>query len=548
MILSRQDPRHVEEALPEATAPPTGRPRVSAPSSRFPLEILVFPAGLAAYFATRYNGIVGQNDVIYLVEAARAAILSGRVVPDDAQFIYSSGYGFTALLAFINTVSGLAPADITALLQPFLVVIIAVVAFALYREFSADAWSARLGVVLLLLQPEFLFAVLRGTHEIYTRTLLMLAFLLLARSVRLSEYPRLLALQVALFYTAVYSLISINVFFASSYIAALFLAVTGGWLWARFRRTTVRTAASVLERLALASASCFVLVYLFMEHIYPPAGQHWRIITQTATQISQVVFSVEETTNPYSIVQTLWINQWIYLTLTTANWLVLLASSGLWLRRTWRWMRYGEGPATAGRWLLWLFWAAFAAQGALAILVDSSSDLLGKNAQHRLFPSFATVAVGQIVVEAGGWLRAAHVRSLSVRAATACILMFLTVAALAKATNEPTVGNRWVFCRPEELVALRWTDSHLVTTSLWTDYDERLKTCGELYLGQPTHNNVWDTYAVEPETRDVLITEVTRLRSKRLALPLPDPVVGLRVYDNGTAELYHQRSLTPFQR
>ena len=50
------------------------------------------------------------------------------------------------------------------------------------------------------------------------------------------------------------------------------------------------------------------------------------------------------------------------------------------------------------------------------------------------------------------------------------------------------------------------------------------------------------------ETSDVIVSDVTRLRAERLQVPLPDPVTGFRIYDNGNAAIYHLRPATPYQR
>ncbi len=57
-----------------------------------------------------------------------------------------------------------------------------------------------------------------------------------------------------------------------------------------------------------------------------------------------------------------------------------------------------------------------------------------------------------------------------------------------------------------------------------------------------------DQYDREPETRDLLVSAIIRLRSQRMKEAIPVRPDDLITYDNGSAQIYHLRLRTPFQR
>jgi hypothetical protein len=61
------------------------------------------------------------------------------------------------------------------------------------------------------------------------------------------------------------------------------------------------------------------------------------------------------------------------------------------------------------------------------------------------------------------------------------------------------------------------------------------------------HRNTYSS-AVRPGVRDMVASDVTRLRASRIGQPLPVPPDAWRIYDNGLTQLYHLRPETPYQR
>jgi len=109
------------------------------------------------------------------------------------------------------------------------------------------------------------------------------------------------------------------------------------------------------------------------------------------------------------------------------------------------------------------------------------------------------------------------------------------------------LSNKWSFYTPAELRALEWTDQHSVGTTTWVGFDERLREAFVLADGDTHNDNQWDVYTPKPETRAFIVSDVVRLQGSRLGQPLPALNGELRIYDNGTTQLYRLRPRTPFQ-
>ncbi len=188
----------------------------------------------------------------------------------------------------------------------------------------------------------------------------------------------------------------------------------------------------------------------------------------------------EVAVNPYGTISRAWISLPVYLTVTIANWLLLVFSFILWVRQTVGWWRSGAWPEDARVILLWSFYGAFGFLGALSIIVDVSGAI-ATNLQHRMFPSFAMIAAPYVA----DWFiyRRAAVpepgRGASYRPATmafAIIFAFLGLVAVAKATNEPAFSNNWNYYRPAEFAGLEWHRRHSSDIRIRAAHDGRLNT------------------------------------------------------------------------
>lgn len=497
------------------------------------------------YFVVRYNGRWAENDSAVFTAYIRLMVGEGRLIPSKGAG-YPNGYAYQALSTFILVLTGLDATTLQQVIYPLVASIVVLPGWVLYRELTGSSRGATVATVLLLIQPEFLFVILRSSHEKFTRALLLLNLFLLIRSFKLRHHPWLLVTYVALFYLTAFTMIASNNLLANSFIFAVAIALLLGWLIGK-RSVALRLPENTtLHRLAYAALICLGLVYVFTFYAYPPAQHDLLVLQSIWDRIASLLLDLQaRSTNAYAQVATGWINLYVYFALSVANWIVLAVSFVIWMRQAWSWLYRRIAPATQVAWLLWLFYAAFAIQEALSLLVDASGAI-GSNLQLRIFPSFSMIAVALVASALAQWqprLIATPIR-LGLAIGVGCI----AILSVFKATNEPVFSNKWSFYRPAELVAMTWSDRHLKNAEIWTEFDERLGVAWITAIGESAKGNFFLGYDPRPTTRDILVTTITRLRGIRLLRSLPVPPNALRVYSNGEAEIYHLRPQTPYQR
>ena len=511
------------------------------------LAPLYVAALAAAYFTGRFGGRWADSDSGSFSQWIRLLLDEGRLL-SSTDVVYSNGYAFQVISAFAITIGGFDVGALQQVIFPFVAALVTLPAWLLYREVTGSARGATIASVLLLAQPEFLFVLLRGSHEKFTRAFMFMALYCLIRGFRLRDQPLLLAAHIGLFYLCAYAMIASNNLLANSFIAAMVLAGFLGWLMSRFWPQLRLQGNILVHRLLSVTLIALGLVYLSMFYIYEPAIHHLNVYQLFWQKISALFLDVEgKSTRPsvaYEYIASGWVNLGVYFVLSIANWIVLVASSLVWCRQGWRWLWRREQPASEGVWLLWLLYAAFAVQAVVSAIIDSTG-VMSANLQLRLYPTISMLAVAMVALALARWRprRPDPSRSLALGALVLC----LAGLSMLKATNEPVFSNKWTFYRADEMMALEWSVGHLRDSELWTEYDERLIAAYRVGHRRPGEVRLMAAEA-QPRMRDILLTDVTRLRSARLGKSLPPPSDALRVYDNGTAELYHLRPRTPYQR
>ncbi len=525
----------------------------SIPAYLYLLIALLLGLVFASYVLLRYNGQWGEVDTHTFARTIHSVARTGELIP--AEDVYANGYGYQALITLLSSTSGASIAFLQQYASVLLAIWIIPPAWLLYRELIGSARGATLGTLLLLVQPELLFVLSRGTHEKFTRGLLLLSLWLLVRSLRSTDRLSRFAALIICFYLTIYGVIAFNTFLANSFILAVVVAMLMCWLMLQITTTPPAqriTLTPLVQRLTFVSAVCLILSFLFIFYTYPPAQSNLRVMNTIAERTAALVLDVEpqqldeEIYNPYATIDSAWINRSAYLLLTLANWLLLGISASLWLAQTFRWLRYRRVPEDIGALLLWSFYGAFAVQGALSILADLSG--VGGNLQHRLFPSFTLLAVPMIARAVMQWQPAQPATRRVGYAALASGIGVLAILSTLKATNEPMLSNKWIFYRPDELQAIRWADAHLPAQSLWVGLDERLITSYGIQTIDQPQAVLLDAWQIEPGTRAVLLSDVIRSQSLRLDTPLPVRADDHVVYDNGTSQIYRHRPETPYQQ
>jgi hypothetical protein len=519
---------------------------------------MAYALAAAAFFVLRPFGHWSENDTVVLSDAIAWMSRTQQLVPTGG-FVYPHGYAFQAVSTFLLAFTGLPISTLQQVLSPFVsALFVAPIAWVAYRELGPGLRVGTLATVLLLLEPEFLFVVLRGSHEKVSRALMLLALWALARTFRFQDRGHLTALMLLL-YAASYGVIASNNLFATSFIVAIGTAFVLSWVFSRFWSGAARQSADVLTRRLIITTVCLIgLLVVFDVYIYPPASYEVNVYTEIWDKLTNLFHTTtnqqQPAGDPYAIVQTSWISSRAYFLVSIGNWLLLAGSFLFWFRDGFYWIVRRRGPPSQTAWFVWVLFGAFALQCAQAIVVDFAGAL-ATNLQYRAFESFTLIAVVVFARGLTGVLSVpGRVRRFGPPVA-AVVIGCLGIIGILKAANEPLLSNKWLFHTPAELQALRWFDANARNAGIWTEFDERLKSAYELSVTMdiaPTerelNGNHLDDYSVRPEDRDFLISDVTRARARRYeASPLP-PGAQIRTYDNGSTQIYHLLRLSPYER
>jgi len=505
--------------------------------------ILMVTLLIGVYFVARYVGHWTENDTAGMTEAIRSVSQEGQLAPDEG-FLYSNGYAYQVISTFLLDMTGLDAASLQQLVLPFGIVLLAVPVCILLFEITGSRSGAVFGSIFLFTQPEFLFVVLRGSHEKFGRLFMVLALFILFRSFKSHGKLRFFANYVALFYLAVYGLLSSNFLIGFSFVAALAFGLAAGAILEYRLVHLTRITGTTTQRLAISTLTCFVIAFILVFYLYPPAQYDIYVLNGILAKIHSLTLGTG-TINVYPGVFVSWINPYVYFTINLANWLVILVSLPLWCWQGYRWLVRKQSPRSQAAWLLWLLYGAFGLQAVFAILSDASG-LFG-NLQHRLFPSFVLLAVA-IITDVLSQRAFKWQKTQLARIAMGIVVFVLAVFSLIKSTNEPSLVNYWTFYTTPELKAMQWFDHNIEDASLWAGFTGRLPEAMRLVHGKSSANNT--VYFRKQETIKpyFLISDLVSQQSSFMLQMLPDSSGEDKIYDNGSTQIYHRRPRTPYQR
>lgn len=502
--------------------------------------LVVYGLIVATYFVVRSGGRWAEVDTTNQTNAIRGLARGGTLALSED--LYGNGFGYTLISNALLVFTGVDVLALQQVIYPFVSVLLIPLAWVLYRELTGSQKAAALATLFLSMQPEFVFVMLRGSHERILRLSMLLGLWLLVRSFRLQDRPGAFAVHVVLFYLASFAVLATNTIFGMSFIAALVTAMLVAWVCGHQRSHMLALGKSVASRLALAGVAAGTLGFIVMFYVYPYAGQSLRAFKDMIQVVVALLATTSSGTNPYGQVVEGWVSLWVYFLVSAADYLLIAGAAAVWLWQGASWLRGRTYPETLAAWLVWLLCGAFALQGALGIVADRSG-LLGANLQHRSFPSFAIIAMPLVASALCRW----QPGRWGMVAATALVTA-LAILALPKATNEPVLANKWTFYTPAELDALQWADVHWQEGGVWVGSDERLREAFGMEVGKRSSRVEWDIYTAEATTRTFVISNVIELQAARQGRPLPNVAVANRVYDNGSASIYRVRPSTPYQR
>jgi hypothetical protein len=511
------------------------------------VALLVTALGvLAGYSLLRFGGLWGETDARTIAQTIQAMQEAGRLIPSSGP-VYPNGYSYQALSVFILQTAGITTSQLQLYVHLFLMPWIALPAWLLYRELTGSRVGATLAAAILLAQPEFLFSLMRGTHEKFTRGLILLALYLFVKSLSENHNVRRMAGYILAFYLVLFGFVTLNNLLAFSLIAALVLALAILSVLRWWTRSHPGTVPATERRLRYAVLTAALIVYMFTFYFYPPARSNIYVINNMWERTASMLLDMERPAgpDPYAYTAGAWTSGQVYLVLSSSTWILLLVSLLIWLwqslglltRRTQGW--------PPGRMMLWALYGAFAVQGALSILVDLSGALAA-NLQVRVFPAFSMLAAPVAATVFKNWQASPLQRHKLGWALTICAIAVMAGLSVLKATNEPLVSNKWHFYIPAEMRALDRAEGILEGRMIWIGFDDRLKVARTLQ--DPEIDYKINSTLRRFDTPNILVSDVIEARGARLYASPPREADSLLTYDNGQAQIYHLRPRTPFQR
>ncbi|MBN1814160.1 MAG: hypothetical protein JXA14_20140 [Anaerolineae bacterium] len=508
--------------------------------------ILTCTLMIGAYLVLRYRGQWMESDsggmISYIASMQRTGELQGTTR------VYTHGFTYQALSLYVMATTGLSSLTLqTIVFPPLAVVGLGLAAAALYTQVARSKRVALLSTLFLTLQPDLLFVTIRASHEKLDWPLTMVALLLFYRSIGRS--PRTTWVYVGLFYLVVFAMASVNLFFASSFLVAIMVSLLLGQTVRMFRQRRRLGTQSDLSRLIYVSLSCGVVIFVFMVYVYPPALAYVKTLSHAWDRTSALVLGFQETAEPYASIPAAWVSRPVYLGLTAFTWVILAVSFLAWLWRG-KQILFSRIEFDLARDLDWLLYAGFAVQVAMGVIVDLSG-VLSSNMQLRILPGFVIWGVVFFTRAMWGVFEHPWLSGWKRRFAIGLIVIALTwfaVAAAFKATNEPVLGNWWLFYTQSEDAALLWSNEYIDTGPIWTAVDDRVRTGFRVQHLEDTQNVGLDSFAIKFYDRYLLLSTAERFRRIRMGVGALVTWDWHSVYDNGEVSMAHRRPRTPYQR
>ena len=519
--------------------------------------VLLTGLAFGAYFVLRYQGYWSEIDTSVFLTATQRYTLAGSLTYPQP---YLHGFAY---ISWISALSGFTGLPVALLVQVYLPMIgcvtVAFLAFAAFRQLLGSERLSAIAAGTLFLIPELVYTITRGNHEKVDISMILLALLALLHSFREATGQRRWGVFVGwalTFHVAVYTLLTSNTFFGSTFSAAMTLTLLGAFLILKRYPAGRGRQGPVAARLSFTVAICWALVALVMWYVYPSASTQLQTYKSLFSRLSALFLSFDTGSNPYVRVSQEWASPLVYRLISSFRWVLFLGSAALWIIQLRRMLaRLDRTPVR--RVLLLSLYGSFGMLLALSIPVDFLGLAEGSNLQVRLYTYFALFATPVFVAGTVPALRLLNWRRLgrgrrALRwpgVAVRVTMLGFAVVSLLKATVDPQVSNLWIFYRPQEVVAMTFFTNHATGQSLWIGPRERLTYAFALTKSAFTVNgDVFTNSLGTPEDKLALSSNVIRAHAVADQTPLPTILLGSRVYDNGEAQIYRRLPLLPFER
>ena len=498
-----------------------------------------------AYSVLRFGGRTMEVDAARMALSADGIIHTGRIAN---RYAYPHGVGYAAVLSVLGLVTGL---EIQTLLwvAALLVFITLLAAFIAYRELLGGNATALAATLLLLLQPDFLFYIVRGSHEKFTWTFAVLMLFFLIRGQDQNRSNKQLLINILLFYVSFWGMVMSNAYFASTFLMAIIVGLVIGWLLVRFRFRGPQEQYLPevwMKRLLWLTLSCFVVYFVFINYVYVSVQESISFYTAIFDRIGILVFGAAPVTAPstFEYFASAWRSPGAYQLVTAIQWLSAVGGVVVWLVS----LLYIKRLTTKQR-FLWQMYTGYGVILAAGTFIDFAG-FLNENLQIRLFAPFAMFSAAMLVQGVHStWRKWPRIFKRLLVPAAALLAALAFIGVQLKITNDPLIANNWLFYSPSEMRAGEWINASMQGQTVWVDTGDHLQNVFLFRAGYTEkQQNDFINCRLPDEFPNTLLSERVLLESSRKGLSVPLVDGQLQIYDNGAAQVYRRRPLTPYQR
>ncbi len=481
------------------------------------------------YVLIRFDFLWESGDAVLFTRIIQSTQASGSLT---GTVVYPYGFGYQAISVFLSETTSLSVADLQLYLYPILGTLPTLIIYPVAKRLTDDVWIAILAAFLFGTQSDVLFTTFRSTHEKFTWVLILAVLLLFILATTKRSRPRDLLTTIGItlaLYLALFALVSLNLFFASSFLIILIigLAVT----IAHSRGVEPRS----LRRLGYVCVSGVVLFFAFILYVYPPAIAYLEGLTGFGQLIFVALFNLEQQSTPqYQYAVQSWSSIYVWALLTAETWLILGVSAYPVLRLV------GRRRSQSADGFSPLFMNLFV--GALGMLgIGVIADRFGRfssNLELRLIPVVMVFAVPIAARELMKWVRSPRSPLMFTKVAVLILsLVMVTPLSVLKASVDPGVSNVRSYVTPGEKAAIVWILSTNLNGSVWSDPDGRVASEAGFFAPFSTFPNWTYKFFLSGRVNYYFTSSITDALYSEQLKSIENATDSL-IYSQGDAEIY----------
>lgn len=510
----------------------------------------------AAFFVLRYGGLWIENDTGVFSRQSFTFISHGSLFFPGA---YNHGFAYTAWLGSLSLITGINPATFNTIVMPFFgMILLLIPGYLAFHALLGSRRMAAIGAVVLATIPDITFSAVRGTHEKLSMAFVSMGLFCLFKAfdaIAKRHTSREYLLWIFTYLVVEFLNVGTNDYFATTFTFAITLTLGMGFLALKMRRIpTAANMGAALRTLGLSVLASWVIVFLVMFFVYPPEAQDFLLLQGALSRLRHLFATFTPSSNPYSLASSEWASKAAFELMNIFRWLVVMLSAIMWAIDIFQ-VVFKRRSLDVGRLFLLGMYTAFALLVVASIPLDFTGLAAGTNLEVRNFtyvillgsPLVARALQG--VIHSRTALKVGH-RTVYLRkfirpSAIAGMCLLLLVGFL-KVTLDPLVSNNWLYYTPQEAQALRFFWTHSRNQTIWSGPDDRLVFYAYSRLISNPNGNAVVGYKPKPFTEDYLDSPVVNASDTATYFPRFDYPASDRIYDDGGAQIYRMRPVSPF--